>query len=439
MLFLLLTIAFAKVHHMEVPRALPNVMPWQAWLKVFRPEGYLSASEHNSRKLTYDANVAYIKKRNAENNTFTLGVNQFADMTQKEFAEKMLRPFKQTRKLNYQKLEMLNPEAEGIDWREQGAVTPVKNQGQCGSCWSFSTTGAVEGCVAIASGNLTALSEQELVNCDTVKDNGCGGGLMDYGFEWIAGNGGINSEDNWKYTAEDGYCDPTKKAYKVAVTNNHVDVQQDSDSQFVAALQRGPVSVAIEADQQAFQFYSGGIFKDACGTQLDHGVLAVGYAADYYIVKNSWGSTWGAQGYINLARTGISQQGGQCGILMNPSFPTECKSLNPGPKPTPGPGPSPGSEPYADPSKGCMSGETALDFPNVAGETCSKMCDNGESCPESPSHINGFSSCGIYQQETGHLRCAVFCSPNVPTSCDPENKMTCKVYDGYTGVCTYDD
>merc|ERR1719505_64338 len=111
-------------------------------------------------------------------------------------------------------------ELSSVDWVSRGAVTPVKNQGQCGSCWSFSTTGAVEGCVAISSGNLTSLSEQELINCDHT-DHGCGGGLMDYAFEWISNNGGINSEQNWGYTASDGICDSTKQAYKVSVTKNH--------------------------------------------------------------------------------------------------------------------------------------------------------------------------------------------------------------------------
>jgi len=421
---------------MDTPHALPEVMEWKAWMKVFRPKGYLSAEEHDSRRDTYDANVAYIKKRNAEGNSFRLAVNQFADLEQKEWAAMYLRPHVQNRTLKYKHLEPLHPEGGSIDWRQQGAVTPVKNQGQCGSCWSFSTTGAVEGCVAIASGNLTSLSEQELINCDKT-DSGCGGGLMDYAFEWIAGNGGINSEENWAYTASDGMCDSTKKAYKVSVTKNHVDVQQDSDSQFVAALQRGPVAVAIEADQQAFQFYKSGIFKDTCGTQLDHGVLAVGYADDYYIVKNSWGTSWGDQGYIKLARN-IAQRGGQCGILLSASFPTECSSLSPGPTPPqPTPTPVPGAESYADPAKGCMSGETPLSLPNVAGSTCSAECVAGI-CPDSPSHIMGFASCGIYQEDTGKLRCAVFCNPSVGTSCDPNNNMTCKPYD-ITGICTYND
>jgi len=441
---MLFTILFAavlskKAHHhfMETKSPLPEVMDFEEWKRVFKSEGYFSQDEHDQKHKTYEANLAYITTRNAEGNSFRLGVNQFADLTQKEFAAQYLVPMNRTRQKNYQHLEPLHPEADGVDWRTQGAVTKVKNQGNCGSCWSFSTTGAVEGCVAVASGNLTSLSEQELVNCNTQTDHGCNGGLMDYAFEWIASNGGLNSEENWGYTATQGTCDQSKLSYKVSVTKNHVDVQQDSDSQMAAALQRGPVSIAIEADQQAFQFYKSGIFKDPCGTNLDHGVLAVGYAADYFIVKNSWGETWGLNGYIQLAR-GVAQQGGQCGILMAASFPTECSSLSPGPPTPPGPSPTPGSEHYADPANGCITGETQLSLPSVAGSTCSATCNSG-TCPAAPSHMLGFSSCGVYDKATDDLRCAVFCSPSVPTDCDPANKMTCKPYQNGSGICTYDD
>merc|ERR1719357_991667 len=440
---------FALIVHLSIvvfaqrwsqpPPNFPNVMPFEDWKKFFQPEGFQSLLEHEDRRRVYEDNVAYITRENSKNSGLILGVNQFSILTHDEFRNTVLmQPLSNNtehKRENVVQLEVGELKAS-VDWRSAGAVTPVKNQQQCGSCWSFSATGAVEGCVAIATGNLISLSEQELVSCDKT-DSGCGGGLMDYAFEWIAQNGGLNSEANWGYTATDGTCDSTKRAVKVSVTKNHVDVQQNSDSQFVAALQRGPVAVAIEADQQAFQFYKSGIFSDTCGTNLDHGVLAVGYADGYYIVKNSWGTTWGDQGYIKLARN-IGQRGGQCGILLSASFPTECSSLSPGPTPPqPTPTPKPGADAYADPAKGCMSGETPLSLANVAGSTCSAECVAGL-CPDSPSHIMGFASCGIYQEDTGKLRCAVFCNPSVATSCDPNNQMTCKPYD-ITGICTYND
>lgn len=215
--------------------------------------------------------------------------------------------------------------ADSIDWVAKGAVTPFKNQQSCGSCWAFSTTGAIEGALFIASNQLVSLSEEELVQCDHNGDQGCQGGLMDNAFGWLAQNG-ICTENDYPYTSGSGNTGTCSKHCSAAATlTGHVDVP--SEDALVTAVSKQPVSVAIEADKSVFQLYSGGVLDNAgCGTNLDHGVLAVGYGTDgkdYWKVKNSWGSGWGEQGYIRMARGK-----NMCGIASEPSYPTGVKAAS---------------------------------------------------------------------------------------------------------------
>jgi len=289
--------------------------------KVYKRE------EFGQRYMTFKKNLKFIKAHNAANHSTTVGLNEFADMSNEEFGAVMKgynhinRPY--IRSKNEKQVLSAIKLPTSVDWVSKGAVTPVKNQQQCGSCWAFSTTGSVEGANFIKNGNLVSLSEQELVDCaGSYGNNGCNGGLMDYGFEYVKAKG-LCTESDYPYTARDGSCQSS--CTEQVKISGYTDVSQDNEDALMQAVAQQPVSVAIEADRSVFQFYTGGVMdSSACGTNLDHGVLVVGYGEDngskYWKVKNSWGATWGMNGYILLGRGNGSK--GTCGILMQPSYPT---------------------------------------------------------------------------------------------------------------------
>lgn len=282
-------------------------------------------------------NHLYIEQINSLNFTYTLGHNQFSGMDHEDFREYLGMNIRTTSDVdrvsdvNYLRVGAL---PASVDWVAKGAVTPVKDQGQCGSCWSFSTTGALEGAYFLKYGTLPSFSEQQLVDCDNLsnggRDHGCNGGLMDNAFTWVGKNGGLCTENDYPYvsgtTKTSGTCKTTCKLVSGSKVAKYVDVAPNSDNSFMTALAQQPVSIAIEADQRDFQLYKSGVYTGACGTNLDHGVLAVGYGTlsgqDYYKVKNSWSATWGMNGYILLGRGSQYNNGqGQCGMLMEASYP----------------------------------------------------------------------------------------------------------------------
>jgi len=277
-------------------------------------KSYGTKAEFEFRLEQFKDTLKKMAEHNENGSGSEVTLNHFADWTHEEYKRLLGYQGPQMNQQTNEKPE--NVTADTVNWVTKGAVTNVKNQGSCGSCWAFSTTGSVEGAMFLSTGKLQSFSEQQLVDCSK-SNSGCNGGWMDTAFQYIETNP-LMLESDYPYTARDGTC-KYQKAKGVGKVKSYKDVSPDgTGASLKAALQKGPVSVAVEADQTAFQFYHTGVVTKGCGSQLDHGVLAVGYGnlngQDYFLVKNSWGPSWGDKGYIRIAPD-------QCGITHAASYP----------------------------------------------------------------------------------------------------------------------
>jgi len=297
--------------------------------------GKVYNGNEDEARATYEANMQKVEEHNAQGHPFELGENQFSDLTQEQYRVAAGLGYKAPESLTglpHLGVHEYNGEelAASVDWTTKGAVTPIKDQGQCGSCWAFSTTGSTESAWQIGSGSLKSLSEQQLVDCATATSAGCQGGSMAGAIQYESGTA-MATEASYPYKAADGTC---KTSFTTAIPQGGVTGYKSvgnflfgaSKSAMQSAVQQQPVSIAIEADQYSFQAYKSGVLTSGCGTSLDHGVLAVGYGTengnDYWLVKNSWGTSWGMSGYIK-----IGSDSNVCGVLNQPVYPQVSTSV----------------------------------------------------------------------------------------------------------------
>jgi C1A family cysteine protease len=290
------------------------------WMKQYG-KTYDSNGEEENRLQTYLENRAVAAKLSEENPLAEFGANAFSDLSEKEFAvyHNSANFYAMSNKTlvpqwpDYSDEEVTEALASSIDWVSKGAVTPVKNQGQCGSCWAFSATGNIEGQWKLAGHPLTSVSEQQLVDCDHNGDEGCQGGLPENAFKYVKAHG-LETEQQYSYTGRGGSC---RASGKGAVSiSGQTSVSHNEGQMLTFLQQKGPIAIGVDASK--FQTYRGGVLTGCQAGQLDHGVLIVGYGTSggqtYWKIKNSWGKSWGESGYIRVAYGKSS-----CGLNQDPT------------------------------------------------------------------------------------------------------------------------
>ena len=307
----------------------PLAQEFTKWMQTHKIT-FNTPKEYQYRLKVYGQTDAKIKTENAKQKNYVLGHNKFSHLTEQEFIAKytglkISTNYKRKTTPKVKPAPKTLSQSPSVDWRTQGAVNPVKDQGQCGSCWAFSATASIEAVWKTSGHNLENLAEQQFVDCSTKFGNqGCNGGLMDDAFKYLMSVAGQERTSDYPYTAKDGVC-KYSAAKAVAKISGYADVPKNDCKTLFTFATNQVTSVAIAAN--AIQSYKSGVFSNAlCGTALNHGVAVVGYGhdnsvnKDFWIVRNSWGANWGEQGYIRMDRN-VQTSTGICGICMAASAP----------------------------------------------------------------------------------------------------------------------